>query len=102
MIPMNKHRLKTLAFATAFTMSGVAAVSGLQAGTLENVFQVSQAKSADAQKSQQRIDKLADDTRDRLSDYKQVLKQTEGLKVYIARLDKQINDQNRRRDLVLP
>jgi hypothetical protein len=39
------------------------------------------------------VDKLADETRDRLQDYKTVLKQVEGLKVYNARLDKQINNQ---------
>lgn len=93
---MNKHRIKTLAAATAFTVVAGTGFSLVQADTLDEVFKVGQAKTADAQKSQQRIDKLADDTRDRLTEYKQVLKQTEGLKVYIARLDRQIEDQNQR------
>jgi hypothetical protein len=93
---MKTHRLKTLAIAVAVTMLSTGAMAVAQADTLDSVFQVGQAKTQDAQKSQQKIDKLADDTRDRLQDYKQVLKQSEGLKVYISRLDKQIADQNRR------
>ncbi len=93
---MNMHRLKTLATATALCAIAGAGLSAAQADTLEQVFRVGEAKTQEAQKSQKRIDKLAGDTRDRLSDYKQVLKQTEGLKVYISRLDRQIEDQNRR------
>ena len=93
---MKKHRLKTLATAVAMTMLSTGGIAVAQADTLDKVFQVGQAKTQDAQKSQQKIDKLADDTRDRLQDYKQVIKQSEGLKVYISRLDKQIEDQDRR------
>ena len=90
------HRLRSLASAVTITVLTVGGASGVQADKLDSVFQVGQAKTRDAQKSQQKIDQLADDTRDRLQDYKQVLKQSEGLKVYISRLDKQIADQNRR------
>ena len=87
---MKTHRLKTLATAVAMTMLSTGGIAVAQADTLDSVFQVGQAKTQDAQKSQQKIDKLADDTRDRLQDYKQVLKQSEGLKVYISRLDKPV------------
>jgi hypothetical protein len=93
---LNTDQLKALAKAVVMTVLTVSGASGVQADKLDSVFQVGQAKTRDAQKSQQKIDKLADETRDRLQDYKQVLKQSEGLKVYISRLDKQIADQDRR------
>jgi hypothetical protein len=39
---------------------------------------------------------LADETRDLLADYKTVVKQVDGLKVYNARLQRQIENQNKR------
>jgi hypothetical protein len=96
MIPMKSHRLKALVAGVAVSVISYGGIGAAQADTLQNVFQVGEAKAAAAQKSQQRIDKTADETRDRLQDYKQVIKQSEGLKVYISRLDKQIDDQNRR------
>ncbi len=93
---MNSHRLKTLAAVAALSLGGFGFTAVVQADTLGKVFQVGQVKTQEAQSSQKTIDKLADSTRDLLQDYKQVLKQNEGLKVYIDRLDKQIGDQNRR------
>ena len=50
-------------------------------------------KNDAARSSQAKIDKLADETRDLLSDYKTVTKQVDGLKVYNERLKKQIDSQ---------
>jgi hypothetical protein len=64
-----------------------------QANTVDAVLKVGQAKTTAANKSQQAVDKLADETRDLLTDYKTVMKQVDGLRVYNARLDKQIANQ---------
>lgn len=93
---MNMHRMKSLvtsAALVAFTLGGASTVAADQ---LDQAFKLGQARTAAAQKSQQKVDKIADETRDRVADYKQVLKQIEGLKVYIRRLDQQIADQTRR------
>ncbi len=46
-----------------------------------------------ARRSQQRIDQLSDETRQLLNEYKTVLKEIEGLRVYNAQLEKQIASQ---------
>ncbi len=91
---MNMHRMKKVAFTSvvlAGAIMGRAAV--VEADTLDQIYKVGQTKTDAAQASQKRVDKLADETRDRYQDYKTVLKQIEGLKVYNARLDKQIKNQ---------
>jgi hypothetical protein len=93
---MNSHRLQTLAAVAALSLGSFGYTAAAQADKLDQIFQVGQAKTNEAQSSQKRIDKLADSSRATLQDYKQVLKQNEGLKVYISRLDKQIGDQGRR------
>ena len=49
-----------------------------------------------AKASQAKIDRLADETASLLSDYKTVMKQVDGLKVYNARLERQIANQEKR------
>lgn len=82
------------------TCVSVAALLGggatVQADALNDILKVGEAKNAAARKSQTRIDKLADETRDLFSDYKTVNKQIDGLKVYNARLQRQINNQEQR------
>jgi len=70
--------------------------AALQADTLESILEVGENKNAAARKSQAKIDKLADQTRDLLTEYKTVNKQIDGLKVYNARLQRQINNQIKR------
>lgn len=94
---MKYYRASTVAmavFAVAVVFTGH--VASANADTLDRVFQVGQAKTEANKQSQDRIDKLADETQKLLQDYKQVLKQNEGLKVYNARLDKQIKNQTDR------
>lgn len=64
--------------------------------TLQAILNVSTEKNAAAVKSQVKIDKLAEETRSLLTDYKTVNKQIDGLKVYNARLQSQIDNQVRR------
>jgi hypothetical protein len=91
------HRLKK-ALIAVLVVSGTlgGAVAAVQASTLDSVLAVSKSKNDAARNSQAKIDKLADETRDLLSDYKTVNKQVDGLKVYNARLQKQIDNQTAR------
>lgn len=96
---MTTHRLKKVLIATlisAGTLMGTVASS--QASTLDSILDVGEAKNAAAKKSQVKIDRLADETRDLLGDYKTVNKQIDGLKVYNSRLQRQIDNQLKRID----
>ena len=92
---MNMHRFKSVALVMAFAIS---ATLGLQAhaNSVDAVLKVGQATTAAAKKSQQRVDALADETGDLFQDYKTVMKEVDGLRVYNARLEKQIANQNKR------
>jgi len=93
---MTIHRLKTvlLAACVAGGALGVAATSF--ATSIDDILDVGKQRTADAKSSQAKIDRLADETRDLLSDYKTVMKQVDGLRVYNARLERQIANQERR------
>jgi predicted RNase H-like nuclease (RuvC/YqgF family) len=93
---MTIYRLKNvlLSLLTASALSGAAVAA--QAATLEDVLDVSEAKNEAARKSQAKVDRLADETRDLLDDYKAVNKQIDGLKVYNTRLQRQIDNQLKR------
>jgi hypothetical protein len=91
---MTMHRLKNLLIAvlvSAGALLGTVAVA--QASTLDSVLKVGDAKNVAARKSQAKVDRLADETSDLLSDYKTVMKQIDGLRVYNERLEKQIDNQ---------
>ena len=91
---MTMHRLKNVlvaALVATGTLAGAAAA--VQAATLDSILAVGEAKNKAARKSQAKIDRLADETGDLLTDYKTVMKQVDGLKVYNARLDRQIQNQ---------
>jgi hypothetical protein len=94
---MTMQRFKNVLIA-ALLAAGTAFVPSLavQANTLDDILDVGEAKNAAARKSQQKIDRLADETRDLLDDYKTVMKQIDGLKVYNERLQKQIDGQEAR------
>ena len=94
---MTMHRLKNaLIAALVSTGALVGTVAAVQASTLDSILAVGEAKNQAARKSQAKIDRLADETRDLLSDYKTVVKQIDGLKVYNARLESQIENQMKR------
>ncbi|MEM8662069.1 MAG: DUF3450 domain-containing protein, partial [Pseudomonadota bacterium] len=91
---MTMHRLKNVviaALAVVSTTLGVTAAA--QASTLDSVLEVGEKKNEAARASQTRIDRLADETRDLLSQYKTVMKQVDGLIVYNERLQRQIDGQ---------
>ena len=95
---MNMHRLKNLKIAAMVLVGSLVGTTSVANAdqTLQAILQVSTEKNAAALKSQGKIDKLAEETRSLLTDYKTVMKQIDGLKVYNARLQSQIDNQNRR------
>jgi uncharacterized protein DUF3450 len=94
---MTMHRLKKILIAALVSAGAfTGTVAAVQADTLESILAVGEAKNVAAKKSQVKIDRLADETRDLLSDYKTVTKQIDGLKVYNSRLQRQIDNQLKR------
>ena len=91
---MTMHRLKNALIAALVSVGTLAgATAAVQASTLDQILAVGESKNAAARKSQAKIDRLADETNDLLQDYKTVSKQIDGLKVYNARLQRQIDNQ---------
>jgi hypothetical protein len=68
----------------------------LSANSIDEVFQVGKDKASAAQKSQIKIDGIADKTDGLLQNYKQVNKEVEGLRVYNAQLEARIQNQIKR------
>lgn len=91
---MTMHRLKNVVIAALVAAGAlVGAVAAVQASTLDSVLKVGENKNKAARASQAKIDRLADETRDLLTEYKTVTKQIDGLKVYNTRLQRQIDNQ---------
>ena len=67
--------------------------ASVYATTLNDIFQVAERMNVNPKKSHAKIDALNEDTRRLLSDYKIVLKEIEGLRVYNRQLEKQISNQ---------
>ncbi|MDG1799635.1 MAG: DUF3450 domain-containing protein [Luminiphilus sp.] len=93
---MTNTRIKTLVGVATIVASFVGGAAYAKADSLEDIMQVGIDRTKAAVTSQGKIDRLADETRDLLADYKTVMKQVEGLRVYNARLDRQIANQERR------
>lgn len=93
---MTIHRLKNLALAAAVSAGALTGVALTHAATVNDVLQVGQNKADAAQSSQKKVDALAGETGNLLQDYRTVLKQVDGLKVYNQRLDRQIANQTKR------
>jgi hypothetical protein len=64
------------------------------AANLNDIYGVAEQLNKQARKSQARVDALTDETRTLLGEYKTVLKEIEGLRVYNRQLEKQIRNQN--------
>jgi hypothetical protein len=90
---MRIHAMRRALLAVAVTAAALAGATVGHADSFDDILRVSQASTAASQASQQTIDKLADETRDLLQEYKTVVKQLDGLEVYNARLEKQIGNQ---------
>lgn len=89
---MKRHLIKGLS-ASLLLATGVFAGGGAAAATLNDIYQVAERINAQARQSQSRIDALTEETRELLSQYKTVLKEIEGLRVYNRQLERQISNQ---------
>ena len=78
----------------AICIGGGASIAVAQ--SIDPIVEVGKQRTAAAKASQAKIDRLADETASLLSDYKTVMKQVDGLKVYNARLERQIANQEKR------
>ncbi|BFM09122.1 DUF3450 domain-containing protein [Halioxenophilus aromaticivorans] len=90
---MKKQRVKAVAVATMVTATTFFGGKVFADQTLDQIFQVEKSKISAGLKSQQRIDKLQEQTNALLQEFKTVNKQIEGLRVYNAQLEKQIANQ---------
>lgn len=94
---MTSYRLKNVLLVAAASLSALVGLATVvQASTLDDILEVSADKTVAARQSQANVDRLADETRNLLDDYKTVTKQIDGLRVYNARLQRQIDNQLRR------
>lgn len=91
---MNKQRIHRLS-ASALLLAGLVMSTTVTAASLNDIFEVAGQLNAQALRSQSKIDALTDETRELLADYKIVLKEIEGLRVYNRQLEKQITSQER-------
>lgn len=89
---MKQQRTVRLAVYALVAALGITALPA-QANSLREVFRVADQLNAQAKRSQARIDALTEQTRELIVDYKTVLKEIEGLRVYNRQLEKQITNQ---------
>ena len=83
---MTSYRLKNVLLVAAATLSALFGLAtAAQASTLHDILEVSAAKTDAARQSQAKVDRLADETRNLLDDYKTVMKQIDGLRVSFQR-----------------
>ena len=88
---MNRHRIHRL-WVPLFLVTALSAGSAM-AANLNDIFGVTDRLNAQAKRSQAKIDALTEETRRLLNEYKTVLKEIEGLRVYNRQLSKQIGNQ---------
>ena len=92
---MIEHRLKTVArSALACAILGAASAQAT-AAELDGVLAAANDIHSQARSAQARVDELTEETRKLLNDYKTVMKEVEGLRVYNAQLERQISSQER-------
>lgn len=89
---MNRHLIKGLS-ATLLFAAGSLASSASAAATLSDIYQVAEQINEQAREAQARVDALSEETRELLSEYRTVLKEIEGLRVYNQQLERQVESQ---------
>ncbi len=90
------HKLSTVRRATVVAgMLAACLAVPVSATTLTDIFQAADQLNTAAKRSQSKIDALTEETRKLLNDYKTVLKEIEGLRVYNRQLEKQITNQEK-------
>ncbi len=74
---------------------GLGAVGAASAAALADIYKVAEKINKQARDSQATVDALTDETHQLLNEYKTVLKEIEGLRVYNRQVEKQIGNQNK-------
>ncbi|HEY7884384.1 MAG TPA: DUF3450 domain-containing protein [Cellvibrionaceae bacterium] len=87
---MKKQRLKAVALTTVLSAGALMSSAVMADQTLEQVLQVSQAKTTLARDSQTRIDRLAQEAEGLAVEFSQTNRQIEDMRVYNSQLEKQI------------
>lgn len=90
---MNKHRVRTFVLSAIAAGSLVMGSEGAGATTLKEVLDEGITANKIAQKSQEKVNKIVDQTETIIGKYQAVLKTIEGLRVYNAQLQRQIDRQ---------
>ncbi len=90
---MKKQRFTSVVLATAISAGALFSSASYADRDIDAIIQVSQAKTSAAQASQKRIDKLQEETVTLFQKFQRVNKEIEGLRVYNARLEKQLENQ---------
>lgn len=88
-----KQRLTAVALSTAISAGALFSGAAYADRDIDAILNVSQAKTVAAQASQKRIDKLQEEANSLLQKFKTTNKEIEGLRVYNARLEKQLANQ---------
>lgn len=91
---MNRHLIERLAAVLLLAVGGFASGTAA-AATLNDIYQVAEQINQQARQSQARVDSLTEETRQLLTEYRTVLKEIEGLRVYNRQLERQIESQDR-------
>lgn len=91
---MNRVWMKRLSVPLLLAL-GTTGVSSANAATLNDIYRAADQINGQAKQSQARIDTLTEETRNLLNDYKTVLKEIEGLRVYNRQLERQITSQEK-------
>lgn len=89
---MREHQIRRVLVAFAISMLSVITTQ-VSAQTLDEVLGVREATTADGRKSQLKVDSLTDQTQDLLTQYKQVMKIVDGLRVYNQQQERLIKNQ---------
>ena len=90
---MKKQRFKSVALSTIFTAGALVSGAVNADKTIDAILQVGQSKTSAAQASQEKINKLSQETATLLQEFKIVNKQIDGLRVYNSQLEKQLANQ---------
>ncbi|MFT7131624.1 MAG: hypothetical protein ACI81O_000330 [Cyclobacteriaceae bacterium] len=90
---MNEHQIRHFLVAGAVSILSILSIGMVNAQTLDEVLGVRASTTQDGRKSQTKIDEITDNTRDLLSQYKQVMKIVDGLKVYNQQQERLIKNQ---------
>ncbi len=90
---MKNKRTQKPILALLLALGVVLGSTSVLAANLNDIFGVAEQLNKQARQSQARVDALTDETRTLLGEYKTVLKEIEGLRVYNRQLEKQIANQ---------